>query len=368
MIAGFSIYYLLSIFLLIALLWGGMVVLLKKRQIYRKEKKSLTRLNIGLAVCFVLLLLVFAEFAFAVLYVQTDAFNMTNSSKRWFHLYIENQRNEFGARDKEEFVRKLPKGEKRICFIGDSFTVGHGIKNIENRFSNLIEKKLNEQYPGVYHVSNLSDPGLELVQIEGRARGILHERYQVDQIVYVMCLNDIEGFDKIFQEKLKKLGGAGFKNFILKYSYLPNWLYFRYLQFSRKEVHDYYPHLAKSYESIAWTSFSRKLKDFVSLCQTNDVKFNVVIFPFLHDLKDDSSFVAVHQKVKKFCEQNQIHVVDLEPVMREHAEENLVVNRFDAHPNEKANAYAAEAIYKELFEKNNPNTEIEPSSDNEDSK
>lgn len=363
MIAGFSIYYLIVIGVLIGGLWWGMVRLLRKRQVFRKEKKSLTKLNIGLALCFVFLILVFAEFAFAFFYVQTDAFNMTSSSRRWFHLYLENQRNEFGARDTEEFVKRLPDGEKRICFIGDSFTVGHGIKNIEDRFSNIIENKLNENSSIKYHVANLGDPGLEIAQIEARTRGTIQQGYQVDQLIYVMCLNDIEGYDTESQEKLKKLGDVGPKNFFLKYSFLPNWLYFRYLQYSQKEVHDYYPHLARSYETFAWTGFSRKLRDLAGICESNGIKFSVVIFPFLHDLTADSSFIAVHQKVKQFCEENQIPVVDLEPTMRKHADENLTVNRFDAHPNETANEYAAEAIYQGLFkEKDQPETKSEQAS------
>jgi hypothetical protein len=45
-----------------------------------------------------------------------------------------------------------------------------------------------------------------------------------------------------------------------------------------------------------------------------------------------------------FCKSERIPVLDLEPTFRTHAGENLVVSRFDAHPNERAHAIAAEAI------------------------
>ena len=367
MIYGFSIYYLISIVALFAVLWRGIVFLLKKRQGYRKAKKNMLKLNLSLAACMVLLFMLFAEVTFALFYVQTDAFNMTSSSKRWFNLYLENQRNESGWRDSEEFVKRLPDDQKRICFIGDSFTVGHGIRNINNRFSNLIEEKLNKNHPGKYQVANLADPGLEISQIEARTRGVFQGGYQVDHLVYVMCLNDIEGYDTESKENLTKLGDVGPRNFVLKNSYLPNWLYFRYLQYTRKEVRDYYPHLKKSYDSFAWTGFSRKFKSLSDLCKSKNVQFSVVIFPFLHDLNSESSFISVHKKVEKFCKKNHIPVVDLEPVMRKHADENLVVNRFDAHPNEKANQYAAEAIYNALL-KTHPQKKSEEPSSKEDSK
>jgi hypothetical protein len=42
-------------------------------------------------------------------------------------------------------------------------------------------------------------------------------------------------------------------------------------------------------------------------------------------------------------------VLDLEPVFREHPRENLTVNRYDAHPNERAHEIAADAIYNKLL-------------------
>jgi hypothetical protein len=42
-------------------------------------------------------------------------------------------------------------------------------------------------------------------------------------------------------------------------------------------------------------------------------------------------------------------VLDLWPVLKPHLGEGLTVNRFDAHPNERAHALAAEAIERELL-------------------
>ena len=42
-------------------------------------------------------------------------------------------------------------------------------------------------------------------------------------------------------------------------------------------------------------------------------------------------------------------MLDLQPIFSEHTGEKLEVSRFDAHPNERAHAIAAEAIEKDLF-------------------
>ncbi len=350
MLIGIPFGYFLGMGIFIALLIGTFLITLKKRQAYRREKKSLTPLNLILVICVIFDFLIFAELAFALLYVQTDAINMTNSSKRWFELYLENQRNEFGARDIDEFVRTLPADQKRICFIGDSFTVGHGIKDIHDRFSNLIEEKLEKQNPGQFKVANLADPGLEISQIEARVRGVLEKGMQVDELIYVMCLNDIEGYIPEVLEKVKSVGNSQPEFFLFKHTYLFNWLYFRYVQYTTPGLDQYFPELAKSYDSFAFDGFKRKLDQLAALCKSNNVKFSMVVFPFLHDLKENSIFHPVHQKIVKYCAENKIAVVDLEPVMLKHSDENLVVNRFDAHPNEKANQYAAETIFETLFQ------------------
>jgi hypothetical protein len=45
-----------------------------------------------------------------------------------------------------------------------------------------------------------------------------------------------------------------------------------------------------------------------------------------------------------------VPVLDLRPVLESHAGEGLTVNRFDAHPNERAHALAAAAIERELLD------------------
>jgi hypothetical protein len=75
----------------------------------------------------------------------------------------------------------------------------------------------------------------------------------------------------------------------------------------------------------------------------------VVIFPFLHDQGPRYPFAATHEKLVGHCRDAQIPVLDLEPVFRPRAGEDLTVNRFDAHPNERAHAIAAEAIYNQLL-------------------
>ncbi len=75
----------------------------------------------------------------------------------------------------------------------------------------------------------------------------------------------------------------------------------------------------------------------------------MVIFPFVREVGEDYPFRAAHAQIVEFCKAEKIPVLDLEPVFRRHAGESLVVSRFDAHPNERAHAIAAEAIERDLL-------------------
>jgi hypothetical protein len=60
-------------------------------------------------------------------------------------------------------------------------------------------------------------------------------------------------------------------------------------------------------------------------------------------------FLNAHRQIVAWCDAAGVEVLDLEPVFRERAGDDLTVNRFDAHPNEKAHRIAADAICDHLL-------------------
>src|SRR5690349_142254 len=65
----------------------------------------------------------------------TDSLNYTKASVRWFERHW--QTNSAGCRDDLEYAVEIPRGRRRITFVGDSFTAAQGVKNIEDRFGNI---------------------------------------------------------------------------------------------------------------------------------------------------------------------------------------------------------------------------------------
>ena len=320
---------------------------------YRRRRRSKGRglvvANIGLSLWMLLAVVTAGELAFACFADFSDTFNITNVSKRWLALHIDHERNNEGNRDREPFTKYVP-GRKRIIFLGDSFTIGHGIKRMDDRFSDRVAAWLEQKAPGKYAVANLGDPGLEASQIEAIAAGVMFKmQADVSMFIYVYNLNDIEGYmDLAGQNPLEGIYTAGPQFFLFRDTYLLNWLYFRFRQFQGRN-NRYFEKLAASYHTSAWDGLRAKLSQLHRECKQGDAELRMVIFPFLHDLSGDDSFKEARQRLADFCKTEKIPLLDLDPIFRQHAGENLMVSRFDAHPNERAHAIAAEAIEKDLL-------------------
>lgn len=329
---------------------------------WRRSKDNPRRrlfLQIGLSTWMVLALLTLVELYFAVIYDSTDSFSMTNVSKKWYAVHADPQRRPleisngagFNYRDVCDFPKRLADGQQRVCFFGDSFTFGHGIPRIEDRFSNRVAVELEKKRPGEFVVANLGDAGIDLHWIELQLTKLFEAGFQIDTAVYVICLNDIETFHPrhatFYNDFSERVGAPKF--FLFRDTYFFNLMYFRLRQSSVPEVTNYYEFVQEYYDGEPWQKMQLKLDQVAELCSDNDADFRIVIFPFLHNLGPEYPFRSAHQQIVDYCQNKTIPVVDLEPILSKHVEEGLIVSRFDAHPNERANELAAEAIQNDLF-------------------
>jgi hypothetical protein len=179
---------------------------------------------------------------------------------------------------------------------------------------------------------------------------ILERGYQIDFLVYTICLNDIEGYEPEIVEMQKRLDLQSPRFFLFRESYFLNMLYFRILQARLPDVRNYYSMLPDSYRGQPWQGMRGKLDELRGVCESHHVDLRIVIFPFLHNLGKDYAFDVAHERIREYCGEVHLPCLDLKPVLLPHAGEGLTVNRFDAHPNERAHALAAEAIENDLLQ------------------
>jgi lysophospholipase L1-like esterase len=316
---------------------------LRLRVVSREPRRTL----VGLSVWFFLAALTIVELYFAVIYDQTDSFNMSNVSQHWFARHVRD--NPQGFRDEKPFPRSVPAGKKRVAFIGDSFTFGHGIKNVADRFSDRVGARLESVRPGRFLVSNISSPGIHVQIVTNMVEKFVDRGHQIDFLVYTICLNDIEGYEPAMDQTQKRLDLHSPKFFLFRDTYFLNMLYFRVQQAWLPEVRNYYSQLADSYRGAPWDGMRRKLDELREYCTAKKIVLRIVIFPFLHNLGPEYPFDAAHERIAEYCRETSLPCLDLKPVLLPHVQEGLTVNRFDAHPNERAHALAAQAIETDLL-------------------
>ena len=333
------------------------VVLLKLRRRWKEKPKRLLLVKFGLSLWMLLFLLTLIEVYFATIYDQSDSFNATLVSQKWFKLHVEPDQKalmlgEEGIvyRDNQTFPETIPPEKHHICFIGDSFCFGHGVPNVGDRFSNRVRDSLSKQHPDGFIVTNLANAGQNLNWVEVVLKKLYERKTRVDTVVYVMCLNDIEVYhpdrNKLYEVELPKIAP---RFFLFRHSYFLNFAYFRYKQFSHPQVRGYYSFVKKYFDGKPWETMQSKLAAVNKLCAEHGTSFRVVVFPFLHNLREDYPFRAAHKKIDDWCDSAKVPVLDLDPVLTPHVDEGLTVNRFDAHPNERAHELAAGAILKSLL-------------------
>jgi hypothetical protein len=337
----------------------GLRWLLKARRRWKDRPRRLRAAHVLLSLWMLLATLTALELYFAVIYDESDSFNMTNVSQKWFRRHVQPfqrqlvldpaKRLGMTYRDDREFPTRIPPGRRHIVFTGDSFTFGHGVPDVADRFSNRVRAALEDQPPGRYVVSNLSDAGTDLHWVEELASSLLQYGYEVDTLVYVLCLNDIEPFHSR-HSTYADLGTHAPAFFLFRHTYFFNLAYFRFKQFTLPGVRNYYSFVREFYAGPAWERMRAKLESVAAMCQRQGVEFRVVVFPFLHNLGPDYPFGDAHARIVSACRAAEIPVLDLAPALGPHVDEGLTVNLFDAHPNERAHALAAEAIQKWLVD------------------
>ncbi|MEO2031615.1 MAG: SGNH/GDSL hydrolase family protein [Planctomycetaceae bacterium] len=304
-----------------------------------KERKTLS-LVIGnlLILLFLLSVVVLSgEVYFRFFYDSTDSFGLCKTTERWFERHFE--RNQSGFRDSYNYLPQVEPGKRRISFVGDSFTVGHGIPDVEDRFANLVRSQ--RPYDEVHVLAECGlDTGreLELMQF------LPSSGYETDIVVLAYCLNDISDIVPEWQQVLNRIYEGPKPGFFATHSYLFNTLNARLRMAREPDIVDYYSFVRNAYQGPVWNRHSGRLESFRDAVVESGGELFVVTFPFLHAVGDDYGYHDIHRRLDDFWSDMNVPHLDLLEVYDGESPDQLVVSSRDAHPNEKAHAMAARAI------------------------
>lgn len=304
-----------------------------------------------LLLCLVTGALAAGELYFRFSFDTTDSIAYTKASKRWMKRYYQHNKAKF--RDNIEYALAIAPGKRRVSFLGDSFTAGHGIKDVENRFSNRL-RALHPEWEIHVLAGNGLDTGAELAFLDGYTdRG-----YQVDQVVLVYCLNDINDLLADWMANLDKIANQiAARPQICDDSYLLDTLYYRLVIARLPWIRNYFSYVRDAYHGEKWEQQKQRLRRLREIVEHRGGKLSVLTFPFLNALGPNYEYQFVHDELNAFWREENVPHLDLLPVFQGMKPAELTVNAFDAHPNERANAIAAEkldAFLREVTRTNAP--------------
>src|SRR5580704_4435694 len=187
--------------------------------------------------------------------------------------------NSEGLRDRE-FSLEKPPGVYRVMMLGDSTTLGWGVRQ-EDTAAKLLERKLNEGLPaGFNHVEviNTGVGNYDTVQ-EVTYYETIGWKYHPDLVVLVFFINDPE---PVPIEK---------KGFLVDRSYLIAFLANRYDGVlihlgSRPDWKDYFASLYSD-DKPGFQACKAALKSLASSTRSDGVSVLVALLPELHQINDD---------------------------------------------------------------------------------
>lgn len=287
------------------------------------------------------------ELYYRFVYDETDTANRSKLSKRWFDRYWHENSDEI--RDDVDYPRPIAEGRRRITFLGDSYTAGHGLKRVEDRFAHRLRAARPD-----WEVHTLAYNGINTVEEIDVLRRFLADGYQLDSVVLVYVYNDIDSFIAEFQEFYRHIDvPPAFLAPLLDHSYAADLYYQRWRQRDaalRSGIP--YPVLrSEAYEGRPWKAMEHALDQLAKEVWEQDARFAAVTFPWMQMLAAGEVELPMYAKLEDFWSSRDVPHLQLLPELLRHVDEDLLVNRRDTHPNARAHEIAAQALLPFLEER-----------------
>ena len=336
--------FLILIILTIIVCFGGTYFVFRSKLSENNKKFSI-------AILFFLLsfVLIFSGFEayFRYRFDQSDALGFLDTTNRWMARHV--VFNNYQMRDRDFNMQKAP-GTVRIAAIGDSLAFGYGIKNVNNRYSNLLQDELTKAGYKV-EVYNFGVSGLdtwnEIIQYDKSVKP-----FNPDIVVWEYYLNDAEPKNSQGNMVLKRASEETppIMVFLTDHSFFLDYLYWRFSttytntfnELKNTDLEQYYiPAVFKQHVADV-ASLSAELK-------ANNSRGITVVFPFLRFMPNYPSLaMQVHQTMDKIFASDGMTVIDILPDVKNKNATDLVVNRWDTHPNEYVNSLVAKKLYNTI--------------------
>ena len=264
--------------------------------------------------------------------------------------------NALGFRQADPPANVFDEDHARVLFLGDSFTFGHGVVDGRNRFSAILEDRLNRESPTggpKFHIYNAgtegSNPGAWLDSLR-----TLLPVYRPKTVFAVFFLRDGAGLGTSFvyyKHVFQAFAVDYEKRFWYRHFYVGK---LAADVLVRKRFSEYYvrlmkaPYLGRKRDRAFWIQQQRFLEAIRDECRRNGADFHLVIFPLLFGLESHYQFRDVEDAIARFADGAGIPVFSLTPGFLGQKSRSLWISSLDQHPNEKGNRIAADTLFPYL--------------------
>lgn len=313
-----------------------------------KRQKSDWKQNVGLIIYTILISFLLLEGVF-IFVPQSQVAGTTLAYKRWMDYYWK-PINQLGFRDHPIAVEQLS-GKKIVMAVGDSFTAGHGIANIKDRYADVLATKLPENY----RVLNLGRDG---VDTSTELYRLFNFPIKPDILIFQYYGNDIEGVcvaetkkkeeerDKFFERYRDYPEIPTWAKGLVKNSYLLN---FAYWQTLKKDEVSYFDFITPCFENReTLTKHMMMLQSLVNFSKQHSIPTVVVIFPLMLSIEQSKFYT---QPLKDFFTKRGISVVDVGELSKDIPPKKRVIGKLDSHASVLVHQRIAEEINRMLIEK-----------------
>ena len=264
---------------------------------------------------------------------------------------VEMHWNSHSIREREEVCAPKRPGERRVVCIGDSITMGWGVRE-EDAWPRLIEEPLRRRAD--VRTVNCGFSGT--LYPDEYFAGLQYRFYvfEPDVVVLTLCMNDLL---PINMGMAHANGGAHearpwwhlrMLHDLIRGPAMASWLNLDrardWTQELLDESDDNAVYKTEGGRSLFWAGGGpqKALCDTRDWCRERGVKYGVVMWPLLQGLNTDEfyPFAKMHDLVASYCAQHEIPFLDLLPAFKGHNPTTLWVTPKDCHGNDVAQRIA----------------------------
>ena len=240
----------------------------------------------------------------------------------------------------------------RIAGLGDSAAYGFGVKDINNTVFKILESRLNKEKPAnkTYELINFAKPGYDVED----ELNVLKEKalkYSPDIIILAYNLNDLKIIDSETTKNLRPWLEVPYIGLILRNTF---YLYY-YLEIKINKIASN-SGLVTTYEILILKSFNSSInreynfkyfQELSNISRQENIPVIIIVIPVLYHL-DNYPFYSANEYIENISRKYGFYYINPLEVYQKYGESQLMVTKYDAHPNELGHRLIADYVYESL--------------------